>query len=60
MTTSETDTSTNDVHPDKAPVPIEERLRNRVSMLTQLLIVAGLVVTVQFGIMVKVLIDSAK
>ena len=60
MTTSETDTSANDVHPDKAPVPIEERLRNRVSMLTQLLIVAGLVVTVQFGIMVKVLIDSAK
>jgi hypothetical protein len=39
---------------------LEERLRNRVSMLTQLLIVAGIVVVLQFGIMLKVLIATSK
>jgi hypothetical protein len=38
----------------------EERLRSRISMLTQLLIVAAVVVALQFGIMIKVLMESAK
>jgi hypothetical protein len=42
------------------PVTLEERLRNRVSMLTQLLIVAGIVVVLQFGIMLKVLVATSK
>jgi hypothetical protein len=38
----------------------EEHLRQRVSMLTQLLIVAGVVVVLQFGIMLKVIVDASK
>jgi hypothetical protein len=39
---------------------LEERLGKRVSMLTQLLIVAGIVVVLQFGIMLKMLIETSK
>jgi hypothetical protein len=46
--------------PDLASPTPEERLRQRVSMLTQLLIVAAIVVVMQFGIMLKVLIDTSK
>ena len=42
------------------PATTEERLRQRVSMLTQLLIVAGVVVMLQFGIMLKVLRENSK
>ena len=46
--------------PDLASPTAEERLRQRVSMLTQLLIVAAFVVALQFGVMLKVLIDASK
>jgi hypothetical protein len=46
--------------PDLASPTPEERLRQRVSMLTQLLIVAAIVVVMQFGIMLKVLFDTSK
>jgi hypothetical protein len=38
----------------------EERLRRRVSTLTQLLVVAAVVVALQFGIMIKVLVENAR
>jgi hypothetical protein len=38
----------------------EERLRRRVSTLTQLLVVAAVVVALQFGIMIKVLLENAR
>ena len=37
-----------------------KRLRQRVSMLTQLLVMAGIIVLLQFGIMVKVLLEAPK
>ena len=46
--------------PDLASPTPEERLRQRVSMLIQLLIVAAIVVVLQFGIMLKVLIETSK
>ena len=60
MTASEPEPTVPALPPDSAPLTIEERLRNRVSMLTQLLIVAGVIVALQFGIMLKVLMDSSK
>ena len=42
--------------PDPCP---EGRLRRRVSMLTQLLVVA-MAVALQFGIMIKVLMETAR
>lgn len=58
---------TNELEPASVPQPLdavasspEERLRRRVSMLTQLLIVAAVVLALQFGIMVKVLIENAR
>jgi hypothetical protein len=45
---------------DQAPMTLEEQLRRRVSMLTQLLVVAGVVVVLQLGIMLKVLIENSK
>jgi len=45
--------------PDPTPT-LEESLRQRVSMLTQLLIIAGIVVVLQFGIMLKVLMETPK
>lgn len=55
--------------PEPAPIPQspdavasspEERLRHRVSILTQLLVVAVVVVALQFGIMIKVLMENAR
>ena len=46
--------------PDAVAVSPEERLRRRVSMLTQLLVVAVVVVALQFGIMIKVLMENAR
>jgi hypothetical protein len=46
--------------PDLASPTPEEHLRQRVSMLTQLLIVAAIVVVLQFGIMFKVLMETSK
>ena len=46
--------------PDPSPSALEEHLRRRVSMLTQLLIVGAIVVALQFAIMLKVLIDATK
>lgn len=45
--------------PDPTPT-LEERLRQRVSMLTQLLVMAGIIVVLQFGIMLKVLLEAPK
>jgi len=42
------------------PATLEERLGERVSMLTQFLILAGIVVVLQFGIMLKMLIEASK
>jgi hypothetical protein len=39
---------------------LEERLGKRVNMLTQLLILAGIVVMLQFSIMLKMLIETSK
>jgi hypothetical protein len=58
--TTQPETTASDVAPDLAPTTTEEQLRKRVSMLVQLLILAGVVVVLQLGIMMKVLIDSAK
>jgi hypothetical protein len=44
--------------PIEPPITSEERLRRRVSMLAQLLGVATIVVLLQFGIMIKVLMES--
>ena len=44
--------------PLEPPITSEERLRRRVSMLAQLLGVAVVVVLLQFGIMIKVLMES--
>jgi hypothetical protein len=44
--------------PVEFSMTIEERLRQRVSMLMQLLGVAVLVVVLQFGIMIKVLMEK--
>jgi len=41
------------------PTP-EDRLRQRVSMLTQLLVIAAVVVVLQFGIMLKVLMETSR
>jgi hypothetical protein len=60
MTTTEPEPTATELAPDLAPLTTEERLRRRVSMLIQFLIVAGVVVALQFGIMLKVLIDSSK
>jgi hypothetical protein len=57
--TTEPELSAGEASPDPEP-SLEERLRQRVSMLTQLLIVAGVVVVLQLGIMLKVLIETAK
>ena len=46
--------------PDLASPTPEERLRQRVSMLTQLLIVAAIVVVLQFGIILKMLIETSE
>jgi hypothetical protein len=46
--------------PDAVASSPEERLRRRVSMLTQLLVVAVVVVALQFGIMIKVLVENAR
>lgn len=46
--------------PDAVDSSPEERLRRRVSMLTQLLVVAVVVVALQFGIMIKVLMENAR
>jgi len=46
--------------PDAVASSPEERLRRRVSMLTQLLVVAVVVVALQFGIMIKVLTENAR
>jgi len=46
--------------PDAVASSPEERLRRRVSMLTQLLVVAVVVVALQFGIMIKVLMENAR
>jgi hypothetical protein len=46
--------------PDLPSPTLEERLRQRVSMLTQLLIVAAIVVVLQFVIMLKMLIETSK
>ena len=46
--------------PDAVACSAEERLRRRVSMLTQLLVVAVMVVALQFGIMIKVLMENAR
>jgi len=43
--------------PDEKPLTVEEKLRQRVSMLMQLLCVAAAVVLLQFGIMIKVLLE---
>jgi hypothetical protein len=45
---------------DQVPITLEEQLRQRLSMLTQLLFVAGVVVVLQLGIMLKVLIENSK
>jgi len=45
--------------PDAVASSPEERLRRRVSMLTQLLVVA-VMVALQFGIMIKVLTENAR
>jgi hypothetical protein len=42
---------------DEKPLSVEETLRRRVSMLMQLLGVAVVVVLLQFGIMIKVLLE---
>jgi hypothetical protein len=47
-------------NPDADTATPEERLRTRVSMLTQLLFLAGVIVILQFGIMVKLLIETPK
>jgi hypothetical protein len=44
--------------PIEPSITTEERLRRRVSMLAQLLGVAAAVVVLQFGIMIKVLMES--
>ena len=41
------------------PTP-EERLRQRVNMLTQLLVVAAVVVALEFGIMLKLLMETSR
>jgi hypothetical protein len=46
--------------PDAGASNPEERLRRRVSMLTQLLVVAAVVVALQFGIMIKVLMETVR
>jgi hypothetical protein len=46
--------------PDLASPTLEARLHQRVSMLTQLLIVAAIVLVLQFGIMLKMLIENSK
>jgi hypothetical protein len=58
---------THELEPASAPQPPdavasspEERLRHRVSLLTQLLVVAVVVVALQFGIMIKVLVENAR
>jgi len=43
--------------PDETPLTAEEKLRQRVSMLMQLLGVGAVVVLLQFGIMIKVLLE---
>jgi hypothetical protein len=58
--TTEPEPSAVAVAPDSAAPTLEERLSRRVSMLTQLLIVAAIVVVLQFGIMLKVLIEMPK
>jgi hypothetical protein len=45
---------------EPATPTLEESLRQRVSMLTQLLIIAGIIVVLQFGIMLKVLMEAPK
>ena len=60
MTTTEPESTTVVLALDGAALTQEERLRGRVSMLTQLLVLAGLVVVLQFGVMLKVLIDNSK
>jgi hypothetical protein len=39
---------------------VEQTLRDRVHMLTQFLVLAGVTVVIQFGIMIKVLLESAR
>jgi hypothetical protein len=46
--------------PEAVAFSPEERLRRRVSTLTQLLVVAAVVVALQFGIMIKVLLENAR
>lgn len=58
--TTQTEPDPVEVLPDARPSTLEERLRTRVSMLTQLLVVAGVVVILQFGIMLKLLIENPK
>jgi hypothetical protein len=53
MTTTEPEPTAVELPPDEWTLTQEERLRSRVSMLTQLLILAGVVVVLQFGVMLK-------
>jgi hypothetical protein len=57
--TTETEPTALTGSPDPTPT-LEERLRERVSMLTQLLVMAGIIVVLQFGIMLKVLLVAPK
>ena len=58
MTTEPEPTNVETAAPVEVPMTTEERLRHRLSMLNQLLILAAMVVVLQFGIMLKVLLDK--